>query len=238
MNISQTSEEDWLPHLTGLLPMQLPATPLLVIAPHPNDETIAAGGLIAAAREQGRDVTVAAITDGENAYPDAEREAQRMAMTRRKEQEAALTRLGVQMEKIFRFGLPDNGLKPRLGGLEEWLAPLISRQVHVVAPWPGDFHPDHWACGRAASRLAERCGAGISFYFFLTWSHGTPKLLEGLDLRAFPLTPDQVRTKREALICFRSQLVREDGPANLTEAMLGSVRRPFEVFAVERGLPL
>jgi LmbE family N-acetylglucosaminyl deacetylase len=232
MTRPQASETDWLPHLTDLPLMEMPASPLLIVTPHPNDETLGAGGLIAAARAQGKDVTVAAVTDGENAYPDAAREAQRMAMTRRLEQEAALGRLGVSTDKIFRFGLPDNGLKPRLGGLEEWLAPLVSQKIHVFAPWPGDFHPDHEACGRAASRLAHRCGAGITFYFFLTWHLGTPELLKGLNLRSFPLTPDLMRTKREGLLCFRSQLVREDGPPNLSDDMLDSVRRPFEVFAV------
>ena len=42
--------------------------PTVVVAPHPDDETLAAGGLIAALTSRGIPVTVVAVTDGEHAY--------------------------------------------------------------------------------------------------------------------------------------------------------------------------
>ena len=232
MFLSQVSEIEWLSSLGSLPPWEMPAGPILVIAPHPDDETLAVGGLIAAARQRGVDVTVAAVTDGENAYLERTVEAQELGALRRREQEEALARLGVAKEKIIRFGLPDSGLRSRQAGLAEWLAPLISKATNVIAPWPGDFHPDHEACGRAAASVAEQVGAPLSFYFFWTWHRGTPELLDGLDLRSFALGIDLLDAKLSALDCHQSQLVREGGTPILPEAFLEPVRRPFEILAL------
>lgn len=43
---------------------------LVVVAPHPDDEVLGCGGLIAAARAAGVPVLIIALTDGEQAYPD------------------------------------------------------------------------------------------------------------------------------------------------------------------------
>lgn len=202
---------------------------MLVIAPHPDDETLGAGGLIAAERSRGVDVTVAAVTDGENAYtgvPD-------LAERRRREQLCALRHLGVENEKVFRFDLPDGGVESREEELLERLLPLVSEATHVVAPWEWDFHADHKACGRAAKRAANMRGASLTWYFFWTWHFGEVKQLAGLALRRFALTPELLHLKAKALSCHRTQLVREDGGAEavLPGRLLGPARRPFEIFA-------
>ena len=232
MTLSQVSEAEWISSLGNLPPWEMPAGPILVIAPHPDDETLAVGGLIAAACQQGVDVTVAAVTDGENAYLEGMAAAQKLGVLRRLEQEQALARLGVEKEKIVRFGLPDSGLRSRQAGLAEWLAPVISKETHVIAPWPGDFHPDHEACGRAAAGVARQVGAPLSFYFFWTWHRGNPELLDGLALRSFALDVQLLQAKQDALACHRSQLVREGGTPILPEASLAPARRPFEVLAL------
>jgi LmbE family N-acetylglucosaminyl deacetylase len=230
--LSQVNEAEWLSSLGSLPPWEMPGGPILVIAPHPDDETLAVGGLIAAARQRGVDVTVAAVTDGEKAYLEPSAEAQKLGALRRREQEEALAQLGVAKAKIIRFGLPDSGLRSRQAGLAEWLTPLISRETNVIAPWRGDFHPDHEACGRAAASVAEQVGASLSFYFFWTWHRGTPELLEGLALRSFALENDLLEAKLSALDCHRSQLVREGGSPILPEAFLAPARRPFEILAL------
>ena len=232
MILSQVAEEEWLSSLEDLPPWEMPDSPILVIAPHPDDETLGVGGLIAAARQQGIDVTVAAVTDGENAYLQDLAQAQKLASLRRREQEGALARLGVPAEKMIRFGLPDSGLAGREGALAEWMAPLISKDTCVIAPWAGDFHPDHEACGRAAAAVARQAGASISYYFFWTWHRGTPELLDGLDLRSFELTPGELAAKLDALDCHQSQLVREGGMPILPNAFLEPARRSFEVLAI------
>lgn len=63
-------------------PLRLPVLRTLVVAPHRDDETLLAGGLIASQRRRGIDVQVVAVTDGESAYGGADK---RLAQRRRGE---------------------------------------------------------------------------------------------------------------------------------------------------------
>jgi LmbE family N-acetylglucosaminyl deacetylase len=221
------SEEEWLEALRALPVWDPPPAPALVIAPHPDDETLGAGGWIAAQRLRGVDIVVAAVTDGERAYG----ETPGLAEARRLEQNEALARLGVPSEKIVRLGLPDSDVTTWESELAERLAPLISAKTHVIAPWKGDCHPDHQACGRAAEQVARQAGATLTSYFFWTWHLARVEDLRGLPLCRFPLTADLLRAKAEALSCHRSQLQHESSEPVLPELLLGPAQRPFEVFA-------
>jgi LmbE family N-acetylglucosaminyl deacetylase len=223
------SEKDWSGFLRGLPSWQPTEQPVVLIAPHPDDETLGAGGFLAAQRLQGIDVVVVAVTDGESAYPDYTG----LAEIRRPEQVNALGRLGVPADKIIRFGLPDSNVKSREHELVERLIPLVSETTHLLAPWRGDFHPDHEACGAAAEQVARRTGARLTSYFFWTWHLGNIPLLGGLLLRSFPLSDGMREAKAEALLCHRSQLEHSSGEPILPEDLLGPARRSFEVFSVQ-----
>jgi LmbE family N-acetylglucosaminyl deacetylase len=222
------SETVWSAELTDLRIWNPPNQPVLIIAPHPDDETLGIGGLIAAQERRGVDVVVAAVTDGENAYPNTPG----LARLRQDEQISALTRLGVRNQNIIRFGLPDGGVASREQELMERLAPLICGDTHVMAPWHGDFHPDHEACGRAAEKLVRRIGATLTFYFFWTWHFGSLASVGYLPLRNFSLDEELLRAKADALSCYRSQLEREHGEPILPEMLLAPARRHFETFAI------
>ncbi len=226
MIVSAVDEAAWVRALTALPALQPPTGPVLVIAPHPDDETLAAGGFIAAARRRGLAVTVAAVTDGENAYPDSPG----LAALRTDEQTNALARLGVPATQIHRFHLPDSSVAACEQELVERLLSLVSADSHILAPWRGDFHPDHEACARAAEQAASQTGARLTSWFFWTWHRGTPDLLQGLPLHSFPLNDDLLLAKREALLCHRSQLQHASGQPILPESLLAPARRPFEVF--------
>src|SRR5580692_8282234 len=67
------------------------AGPLVVVAPHPDDETLGAGGLIHTwAARHGLPVVIVSVTDGEAACP----EIPNLAAVRRSELEAARRELG------------------------------------------------------------------------------------------------------------------------------------------------
>jgi LmbE family N-acetylglucosaminyl deacetylase len=85
------SETEWAPLLNESTSWQPNDAPMLVVVPHPDDETLAVGGLIAIQRAKGVDVTIIAVSDGENAYE----QNQGPAELRREEQICALERLGV-----------------------------------------------------------------------------------------------------------------------------------------------
>lgn len=144
MVIPFVSEKEWANRLEGLPDWQPAWTDTVVVVPHPDDETLAAGGLIAALREKGVDVTVVAVTDGEHAYTDNAG----LATMRCGEQTRALARLGVAENKIVRLGLVDSDVSGQERELAAKLRPLIRAKTQVLAPWVGDFHPDHEACAR------------------------------------------------------------------------------------------
>jgi LmbE family N-acetylglucosaminyl deacetylase len=228
MVVPLVNETEWA-HRLGGLPLWAPErTPTVVVVPHPDDETLATGGLIAALREMGVDVTVVAVTDGEHAYVDNEG----LAELRKKEQTCALARLGIAEQKIVRLGLNDSGVAAQESELADALRTLIPAETQVLAPWAGDFHPDHEACARAASSVVRDVGATLISYFFWTWHRGTVATVEGLALRRFPLSEEGLRAKREALACHASQLRHEPEPEILPESLLWPARMSFEVFAL------
>jgi LmbE family N-acetylglucosaminyl deacetylase len=219
-------ESEWLSCLSGLSTWQPPSIPTLVIAPHPDDETLGAGGLIATLRARGVDVHVVAVTDGENAYEDGVD----LAPVRQREQAEALALLGVEPDQITRLHLTDSGLAGSEDLLLALLLPLTSGEMHIIAPWTGDFHPDHEVCGRAAERVARQKQARLTSYFFWTWHRGKIDTLHGLPLVCFPIGEEQQRAKRSALLCHRSQLEHASGQPILPEYLLAPAYRPFEVY--------
>ncbi len=202
--------------------------PTVVVAPHPDDETLAAGGLIAALTSRGIPVSVVAVTDGEHAYADNKG----LAETRRREQARALARLGVPATNIVRLGLADSNVASQEENMIARLRPLITAETQVVAPWHGDFHPDHEACARAVKVVARDYGATLISYFFWTWHRGSVATLDGLTLRKFALSDELLVAKAEALACHASQLVHAPEPEILPDNLLWPARLPFEVFAL------
>jgi LmbE family N-acetylglucosaminyl deacetylase len=221
-------EREWTCRLESLPVWEPDLAPTLIVVPHPDDETLALGGFIAAQRARGAGVTVVAVTDGEHAYTENDG----LAELRRKEQTCALARLGVPQHKILRFGLVDSGVAAQENDLAARLRPLITAETRVFAPWLGDFHPDHEACARAAEVVAHNVGATLISYFFWTWHRGTVATLDGLTLRKFALSREAMTAKREALACHASQLKHAPEPEILPDNLLWPARMPFEVFAL------
>jgi LmbE family N-acetylglucosaminyl deacetylase len=222
------AETEWHAFLSHLPSWDPPSQRMLVIAPHPDDETLGVGGLIARQRRRGMGVVVAAVTDGENCYPGSGG----LGEIRRVEQESALKRLGVEPDNIVRLRLPDSAVSSKEEELVGSLMPHVSNETNIVAPWLGDFHPDHEACGRAAIEVARRTGAPLTFYFFWTWHRGTTQLIGNLPLVSLSLEADLLRAKTEALLHHRSQLERGSGDPILPDLLLAPARRPYEVFLV------
>ena len=227
MIVPAVGESEWMRVLAGL-PKYLPAIGrTLIISPHPDDETLGCGGLIADLCRQGVEVVIAAVTDGERAYPNEPG----LALVRRREQDEALAILGVRSSQIHRFQLPDSDVSSHAEALIRLLRPLATATTRIVAPWRGDYHPDHESCGRAAESVATETGATLVSYFFWTWHRGTVADLEHLQLLAFPLTAELLSIKTAALRRHRSQLTHASGAPILPDNLLGPAKRSIEVFA-------
>ena len=128
---------------------------VLVVAAHPDDEVLGVGGLLAVLAGLGADLRLLWATDGEASHPRSTAEpARRLASIRRAESSVAAERLGLAAVPRIHLGLPDGGLARLEDQLTERIAFQVGADDVVLAPWSGDGHPDHEACGRAARPVA------------------------------------------------------------------------------------
>jgi LmbE family N-acetylglucosaminyl deacetylase len=205
---------------------------LVVVVPHPDDESLSTGVLLAHAAAHGPATTVIAVTDGESAYddrPDAE-----LARRRQREQVAALAQLGHTEDRIVRLGLRDGAVSEGERELAAEIAGRLTATTLLVAPSPYDWHPDHEACGRAAAVASSQFGCHR--WSSLFWALHHPERLVASRPRILRLraTHEQVRQRRRAVECHRSQLSRSGGDPVLPEQLLSHLGQPSEWYVVER----
>src|ERR1700760_4468701 len=117
---------------------------IVVVAPHPDDETLGAGGLIFTCAQSATKATIIAVTDGEAACPGVPG----LDRVRRRELVSAIRQLELAPADIFRLGLPDGGVREREVELARSLAKCIPDGAVIVAPFEFDGHPDHDAVAR------------------------------------------------------------------------------------------
>ena len=188
-----------------------PCRRAVVLAPHPDDETLAVGGLIAALLAHGTTVVLLAATDGEASHPGSRVSSpDRLRAVRAAETSAALAALGAGLPGRLverRLQLPDGGLTACEDELTSALAPLIGVDDWCIAPFDGDGHPDHDSAGRAAAAACAATGARLLSYPLWLWHWAAPDDERVPWERAvrLPLADEARRRKREALACYPSQ---------------------------------
>lgn len=194
---------------------------ILLLAPHPDDETLAAGGLLHFAVDRGWAIKVVFITDGDNnPWPQRVLERRlflgrtarpRLAARRRREALAALQILGVNAEHVEFWSYPDQGLSRYLmsddGSLRQRLGDTVQafRPTYLVAPSRHDLHPDHNAIGFLVSKTLDALSdpQPVRLHYVV---HGSGAAVRARDYVALPVNADARAAKRAALLQHRSQL--------------------------------
>ncbi|WP_246115752.1 PIG-L deacetylase family protein [Trebonia kvetii] len=138
-------------------------TSAVIVAAHPDDEVLGAGGLISMLAASRARLRLVAVTDGERSHQGYSSPAV-LAKRRTAETTAALRALGARATEVIRLGLPDSRVARREDDLAAALAPLAEGFDLCLAPWDGDMHPDHAAASRAA-----RLAATGAFHCFPVW---------------------------------------------------------------------
>jgi LmbE family N-acetylglucosaminyl deacetylase len=214
---------EWASHSPEWIP---PPAHLVVVAPHPDDETLGAGGLIFTYALSSTRVTVISVTDGEAACP----EVPALDQVRRRELVSAMRQLELAPADIFRLGLPDGGLRRREVELAQSLAKCIPDGAVIVAPFELDGHPDHEAVARACRAAAGERGLTLVRYPIWAWHRGSAELfMESRSVR-FILSDRARAAKRMAIAEHRSQLWDRPGGAILPPHVLDYFYQPYEVF--------
>ena len=172
------------------------AGPVLVLMPHPDDEVIGCGGMMALHRQAGQEVTVVHASAGEGGDPEGR--FPDLAQRRAREVERALARLGVGPPRCL--GCRDGELH-QVPDLTERLLPVLGRRgvATLYLPSPLDCHSDHRVLARAAAAAAGR-----------TCPPEAVCMVTGINNMGLPNTlvdiTSVLEAKEEALRCFASQL--------------------------------
>lgn len=126
---------------------------ILVIGPHPDDQELGMGGAIAALAEQGHDVLLLDVTNGEptpHGTPE-KRQAEAAAALKILSPDPASHPDGQPLRRWL-LGLPNRTVEHTVPARHAVAAVMRAHQSQVIfAPYPEDAHPDH----RAVTRIAE-----------------------------------------------------------------------------------
>ncbi|MET9487069.1 PIG-L family deacetylase [Nocardia sp. NPDC006630] len=233
-------DEQWDAWRQRCAPLPLSAWPrLVVVAAHPDDEVLGAGGLIVTARAAGIAVTIVTVTDGEASHPEsATHGPARLAELRIEEARSAASELGA--DAPIRLGLPDGGVASHEDRLRVRLRALLGDigepGAVCAATWRHDGHPDHETVGRAAAAACAATNTELLEYPVWMWQWAAPDhpRLREQDPAVLSLSPAAHAAKCRALAHFRSQfLPLSDDPADAPILPAHVLRRftgPTETF--------
>jgi LmbE family N-acetylglucosaminyl deacetylase len=138
---------------------QLVTRGLLVIAPHPDDESLGCGGLIAASRARKIPVHIVIVSDGVGSHPNSSLyPAVRLRVLREQEVIAAGYELGVTEDAITFLRLPDRFVRSDGSGAQAAVNAIVRiaqtcNADLMTVTWEHDPHCDHqaaFALARAA----------------------------------------------------------------------------------------
>jgi LmbE family N-acetylglucosaminyl deacetylase len=230
-----TSEADWCAWVADLPELELDARSLIVVTPHPDDETLCNGGLMADLVAADIPVFVVAVTDGDGSHPNRPGLAER----RRAEQDEALRRVGVTRPAI-RLGITDGATPASVDELTESLLRIVE-QVRteggdrpgddvLVAPWELDGHVDHDAAGIAALRAAEQ--SDVRLLLCPSWAYQWATIDDLTDLRPcrYTISDAGYSSKANAIECFPSQTTDQEGMVIVPPNMVDQYLRPWETY--------
>ncbi|MDQ2962619.1 MAG: PIG-L family deacetylase [Pseudomonadota bacterium] len=125
----------------------------VVVAPHPDDDSLGVGGLISRLAAQKRSILLIAATDGTARRAGyGSRAPGRAVEARSLETWRAVQRLGAGRTTILRAGVDDGEVARVERDLEWRLRGFLLPSDVVFATWRHDGHPDHEAVGRLSAR--------------------------------------------------------------------------------------
>lgn len=194
---------------------------ILVLAVHPDDETLGAGGLIQQALAAGAAVRVLIVTEGEdNPWPQRALErhwtissADRTRWGRRRCREAldALSTLGLDSSHVSFLGLPDQGLTALLTNGDQ---AVIERFRDEIADWQPtlllspalqDRHPDHSALAVVVELALLRLPEQLAPPRVLTYLIHGQQILNSPPVR-IELDRHELERKRQAILAHETQM--------------------------------
>jgi len=214
----------------------------LIVAPHPDDESLGCGGAIALLREFKRNVKVLVLSDGTLSHPNSVKfPAEKLRELRETEMLCALEILGVPADEVtfLRYrdrSVPNANSEKWLEAVEKCRAYLRENQPQtILVPWRRDPHPDHRA---AYSIIKAACEDSVRLIEYPIWlweiaeSADAPRFGEVVAWRLD--ISRTVEKKQRAIRAHASQtteLINDDSQGfRLTEDILANFAGSYEIF--------
>jgi LmbE family N-acetylglucosaminyl deacetylase len=211
----------------------------LVLAPHPDDETLGCGATIMRKLATGTPVQVVVAADGRYAYPSSTLSVDALVEIREEEARRACAILGLPCENIAflrfedcRLGDHRRLLRDRLFDIFDAMNPEEIFVSSII-----DNHPDHRvlaALGRELAQARRDRFPVLYEYPIWFWDPRIWRLRHLLQLRPRTVRTEEFRMrKREAIGAYRSQvtnLTGETGWATLRKGFVRQFLQPEEIF--------
>lgn len=188
---------------------------VLVFSPHPDDESIGAGGYILSSRQNGADVKIVLVTDGNK---------HGLRDKRYLEFKKATSILGVSENNLIFLGYPDGQLNKVD---QDKLLSNLKKQIDdyhpdiVIYPNPLDNHPDHSLVGKDVYSILSKSTNIVSYQYLVHYPNFPQPKMYRRDLYLLPplnavrfdnewlrlmLTGSQEDQKNEAIFSYKTQI--------------------------------
>lgn len=176
----------------------------LIIAPHPDDESIGCGGSIIKHVNSGSSVKVIFITDGDKGDFEG-RFGDDYVSIRRQCAMKAMDVLGVKDYEFW--GYRDREIEPVKEEITERLRLTVKKfsPSIIYAPSSHEIHPDHRVMNGIGLRIQNESGIDILFYEVTIALY--PNILVDIT--------DEMEKKREAIKSYYTELYYNDYPSKI-----------------------
>ena len=208
-----------------LLRLPVLSQKLVVVAPHPDDETLAAGGLMFDLVRAGWTVVVVVVTDGAASHQDV----LGLSRIRADECRRATQTLGTSFPPTF-LGFPDGRAEANVAGIALALRQVLSGADIVVGPRHDDGHSDHRATAEALDECFDASLPTRLHYAIWGWDELSPAELNIEAGETFRPSPAALAAKKQALQHYKSQTTDLYGRVIVGQTVMKRHTSPTEIF--------
>lgn len=180
---------------------------VLIVAPHPDDEVIGCGGLIARLVKEGNMPHIAILTGGEGSHGSCcSIERDQIVLERRKLTRRALDILEVGSDHLYEINFPDGGISEAHPQVET-LAKLIEilKPDAVFVPHWGEGWSDHVKTAEIVKNLLPD-SASVYEYCVWMWYYNVWRGLNWTNAFNLRMTPMEHRLKLTAMDAYINPL--------------------------------
>ncbi|MGI4727011.1 MAG: PIG-L deacetylase family protein [Janthinobacterium lividum] len=148
----------------------------VIIAPHPDDESLGCGGTIALLRKSGLPVHVIFVSDGTLSHPNSKKyPAEKLRQLRESEALNALKILDVDAANASFMRIKDRSVpNPEDAGFDAAVTQMLQiltplKPDTILVTWQKDPHPDHRAAWQIVNRVASLLAKKTLILQYLIW---------------------------------------------------------------------